>query len=132
MSDKPLYKREIENATPEMMREELDNYFAHVQQHDPKSLEFALMVAGHGEEDGGTHVCSMLSGPPKPHARIVTELMDELVKRDPVTSAFFLAYFLQRIGGAGVEIVRCDDAEGEDAVAQVKDLLNKLRNGSIH
>ena len=37
MSHKPFDEREISDATPELMRKELDKYFAHVQQHDPKS-----------------------------------------------------------------------------------------------
>ena len=132
MSHKPFDAREVENATPERMREELDKYFAHVQQHDPKSLEFALMVTGHGEANGGTHVCSMIGGPPPTIARIITELMDELVKRDPAFAVFFLTHFLKRIRGTDieVEVVDLDSTGGEDTEAQVKDLLGRL--GSIH
>ena len=77
MSNKPF-----DNATPELMREEL------VQQHDLKSLEFALMVTGH------------VGGPPQTSARIITEL----VERNPAFAAFFLLSFLQRMRGRqGVE-----------------------------
>ena len=140
MSDKSFDGREIDidNATPELMREELDKYFAHVQQHDPKSLEFAIMVTGHGEANGGTHVCSMVGGPPQTIARIITELMDELVKRNPAFAAFFLLSFLQRMRGrqdAGKSDF--DNTGGADVEAQVKDLIDKLRggtppNGSVH
>lgn len=146
MSDKPKFKgREIENATPELMREELDKYFAHVQQHDPKSLEFALMVTGHGEANGGTHMCSMIGGPPQTIAHVITELMDELVKRNPVFAIFFLMNVIQRmrsLKGANVEIgdmskFDFDNTGGADVEAQVKDLIDKLRdgtppNGNIH
>ena len=138
MSDKPFDRREIENATPELMREELDKYFAHVQQHDPKSLEFALMVTGHGEANGGTHVCSMIGGPPQTLATVITELMDELVKRNPVFAIFFLMDVIQRmrsLKGANVEIVDMskfdfDATGGPDVEAQVKDLISKLQGGT--
>lgn len=133
MSNKSLDGREIDNATPEQMREELDKYFAHVQQHDPKSLEFALMVTGHGEEDGGTYVRSMIGGPPQTIARIITELMDELVKRNPAFAMFFLLSFLQRMRGRqgmNVEVVDFNNTGGADVEAQVKDLINKLRGGT--
>jgi hypothetical protein len=130
MSHKPFSGHKIENATPEMMREELDKYFAHVQQHDPKTLEFALMVTGHSEANGSTHVCSMVGGPPPIIARIIAELMDELINREPAFAAFFLINFLQRMHGHPT-------ANVEDAEAQVKNLLDKLRNnmppnGGIH
>lgn len=138
MSHKPFDGREIENATPELMREELDKYFAHVQQHDPKSLEFALMVTGHGKANGGTHVYSMIGGPPQTIARIITELMDEMVKRNPVFAIFFLMNVIQRmrgLKGANVEIVDMskfdfDDTGGPDVEAQVKDLISKLQGGT--
>ena len=131
MSHKPFDGREIENATPELMREELDKYFAHVQQHDPKSLEFALMVTGHGEENGGTHVCSMIGGPPQTIARIITELMDELIKRDPAFAAFFLLNFLQRMRGhQDMSKFDFDNTGGADVEAQVKNLIDKLRGGT--
>ena len=145
MSHKPFDGREVENATPELMREELDKYFAHVQQHDPKSLEFALMVTGHGEANGGTHVCSMIGGPPQTLATVIMELMDELVKRNPVFAIFFLLNVIQRmrsLKGANVEVVDMskfdfDATGGPDVEAQVKDLIDKLRggtppNGSVH
>ena len=131
MSHKPFDEREISDATPELMRKELDKYFAHVQQHDPKSLEFALMVAGHSEADNSTHMCSMIGGPPQIIARVITELMDELVKRNPAFAVFFLIDFLRRMRdrpGMSVEVV--DNTGGADIEAQVKDLLDKLRDGT--
>ena len=138
MSHKPFNGREVENATPERMREELDKYFAHVQQHDPKSLEFALMVTGHGEANGDTHVCSMISGPPQTIAHTITELMDKLVRRDPMFAAFFISSFLQRMRNhQNTSESDFDNTGGADVEAQVKDMLDKLRgstppNGSTH
>ena len=135
MSDKPKFEgREVENASPQQLREELEKYVQHMLGHDPDKLEFALMVTGHGEANGGTHVCSMIGGPPQTIARIITELMDELVKRDPAFATFFLSGLSslhQRKSAA------LDNTGGPDVEAQVKDLLNKLQggtppNGSIH
>lgn len=146
MSDKPKFEgREIENASPQQLREELEKYVQHMLGHDPDKLEFALMVTGHGEANGGTHVCSMIGGPPQTIARIITELMDELVKHNPVFAIFFLMDAIQRmrsLKGANVEIVDTskfdfDNTGGPDVEAQVKDLISKLRggtppNGSVH
>ena len=138
MSNKPFDGREIDNATPELMREELDKYFAHVQQHDPKSLEFAIMVTGHGEANGGTHVSSMIGGSPQTIAHIITVLIDELVERNPAFAAFFLLSFLQRMRGRqDMSKFDFDNTGGADVEAQVKDLIDKLRggtppNGSAH
>lgn len=134
MSDKPLYEREIDHATSEQMREELDRYFARVQQHDPKNLKFALMVTGHDEEDGETHVRSLVGGPPQTIAHIIVELMDQLVERDPAFATFFLSGLSslhQR------KIAALDSTGGADVKARVKDLLDKLRSntppdGSVH
>lgn len=140
MSDNPKFEdREVENASPQQLREELEKYVQHMLGHDPNKLEFALMVTGHGEANGGTHVCSMVGGPPQTIARIITELMDELVKRNPAFAAFFLLSFLQRMRGRqGVNVeVDFDATGGPDTEAQVEDLIDKLRggtppNGSVH
>ena len=131
MSDKPKFEdREVENASPQQLREELEKYVQHMLGHDPDKLEFALMVTGHGEANGRTHVCSMIGGPPQTLARIIIELMDELVKRNPVFAIFFLMNVIQHmrsLKGANVEI----DATGDpDVEAQVKDLISKLQGGT--
>lgn len=136
MSHKPFKERE--NVSPETMREELDKCFAHVQQYDPKSLEFALMVTGHGGANGSTHVYSMISGPPQALATVIMELMDELVERNPAFAAFFLISFLQRMRGRqDMSKFDFDSTGGPDVEAKVKDLIDKLRgntppNGSVH
>lgn len=139
MSDKPKFKgREVENASPQQLREELEKYVQHMLGHDPDKLEFALMVTGHGEANGGTHVCSMIGGPPQTIATVIMELMDELVKRNPVFAIFFLMNMIQRmrsLKGANVEIVDMskfdfDATGGPDVEAQVKDLISKLQGGT--
>lgn len=133
MSDKPKLKsREVENASPQQLREALEEYVQHMLGHDPDKLEFALMVTGHGEADGGTHVCSMIGGPPQTIAYIITELMDELINRNPAFAAFFLLSFLQRMPsrqGMNVEI-DFDAIGGHDVEAQVKDLISRLQSGT--
>lgn len=139
MSDKPKFEdREVENASPQQLREELEKYVQHMLGHDPNKLEFALMVTGHGEANGRTHVCSMIGGPPQTLARIIIELMDELVKRNPVFAIFFLMNVIQRmrsLKGANVEIVDMSKFDfnatgGHDVEAQVKDLISKLQDGT--
>ena len=132
MSDKPKFEgREVENASPKQLREELEKYVQHMLGHDPDKLEFALMVAGHGEANGNTHVCSMIGGPPQTIARIITELMDELVKRNPAFAVFFLISFLQRMRGhQDMSKFDFDNTGGADVEAQVKDLISKLQGGT--
>ena len=132
MSDKPKFEgREVENASPKQLREELEKYVQHMLGHDPDKLEFALMVAGHGEANGNTHVCSMIGGAPQTIARIITELMDELVKRNPAFAVFFLISFLQRMRGhQDMSKFDFDNTGGADVEAQVKDLISKLQGGT--
>lgn len=139
MSDKhPSGSREISNATPELMRKELEKYVHHMLDHDPKRLEFALMVTGHSEESGGTHVCSMIGGHPQAIAQTIIDLMNDLVKRDPMFAVFFLINIMQHMpGNQDMSKFDFDNTGGADVEAQVKNLLDKLRNdtppnGSIH
>ncbi|GIV03815.1 MAG: hypothetical protein KatS3mg015_2645 [Fimbriimonadales bacterium] len=130
MSHNPLNERKVKDGTPEQLREALDEYIAHVQQHDPKNIRFAIMIAGHAEADGGAHVCSMLGGSPQTLARIVTELMGNLIDRDP---AFAVLFFIHQVTNEP-DFDNTDDA---DIKAQIKDLLDKLRgdtppNGGVH
>lgn len=135
MSDKPKFKiREVENASPQQLREALEEYVQHMLSHDPDKLEFALMVTGHDNTNGGTHVCSMIGGPPQITAYVITELMNELIKRSPDFAMFFLMNMLQRMG-ANMEIVEMskvdlNDTSGPDVKAQVKDLISRLQSGT--
>lgn len=139
MSDKPKFEgREVKNVSPQQLREEFERYVQHTLGHDPDKLEFALMVTGHGEADGGTHVCSMIGGPPQTLATVIMNLMDELVKRNPAFAIFFLMNAIQRmhsLKGANVETVDMskfdfDATGGPDVEAQVKDLISKLQGGT--
>ena len=132
MSDKPKFEgREVENASPQQLREELEKYVQHMLGHDPDKLEFALMVTGHGEANGGTHVCSMIGGPPQTLATVIMELMDELVKRNPVFAIFFLMNVIQRMRGhQNISKFDFDATGGPDVEAQVKDLISKLQGGT--
>ena len=139
MNNKPKFEgREVDNASPELMREELEKYIQHMLGHDPSRLEFALMVTGHGEANGGTHVCSMIGGPPQTLARIIIELMDDLIKRDPAFATFFLLNIMQRASGAegvnievmGMSEPDLDNAGGPEAKTQVKEILSKIMGGS--
>ena len=123
-------EHEVKDATPEEMRKALDEYFEHVQQYAPKDIEFALVVTGHGTEDGKTHVCSMLSGQPHTLAHAIVALMDEVAERNPPAAAFFFMSFMKRICPQ-------QDIGGPDVETQVNDLIEKLRSnassgGSIH
>lgn len=121
MSHKPKFEgREVKNASPQQLREELEKYVQHMLGHDLDNLKFALMVTGHGEANGGTHVCSMIGGPPQTLATVIMELMDKLVKREPALATFFLLSFLQRMRGR----------QDVNVEAQVKDLISKLQGGT--
>ena len=135
MSDKPKFEvREVENASPQQLREKLEKYVQHMLGHDPDKLEFALMVTGHGEANGGTHVCSMISGPPQTLATVIIELTDELAKRNPVFAIFFLMDVIQRMrslkGAIDMSKFDFDATGGPDVEAQVKDLISKLQGGT--
>lgn len=132
MPDKPLNWRDIKNATPEQMREELDKHYAHIQQQDTKSLKFALMITGHSEANGGTKVHSVISGPAEILARAILILMDELVRHDPALAVYFLVNFMQRMcGPQGTDTDMPDFNTGNaDVEAQFKNLMDRLQNGT--
>ena len=130
MSDKSKFNEsEVKNASPELIREELEKYVQHMLGHDRDKLEFALMVTGHGKANGGTHVCSMVGGPPQTLARVIVDLMDELVERNPAFAMFFLLNFQQRMRNAKLDF-DFDNTGGADVEAQVKDLISKLQGGT--
>ena len=144
MSNKPKFKiLEVENASPQQLRKALEEYVQHMLGYDPDKLEFALMITGHGKANGGTHVYSMIGGPPQTLATVIMELMNELMKRSPEFAIFFLMNMIQRMG-INMEIVEMskfdpdlDVTSNPDVEAQVKDLISKLQggtppSGSIH
>lgn len=132
MPDKSLNWRDIKNATPEQMREELNKHCAYIQQQDAKSLKFALMITGHSETSGGTKVHSVISGPAETLARTILMLMDELVKHDPALAVYFLINFMQRMyGPQGTDTDMPDfNTSNADVEAQFKNLMDRLQNGA--
>lgn len=101
MTDKPNpdpLKREhtTEDVNPARMRTEMEGFFEHVLAHDPKTMQFTAMLAGH-EQDGGTHVCTMFSGPPHLIARAVAEAMETVTKIDPSFAVGFLMMALKNM-----------------------------------
>lgn len=138
MSDKPkLEDRSIKDPSPQQLREELEKHVRHMLDRNSDELEFALMVTGFGEANGGTRVCTMLGGSSQTLAAVVMELMDELTKRVPTLAVFFLLNALKRMRDLTDLNVDIDFTGGPDTEAKVKDLLSKLQdnpppNESIH
>lgn len=137
-------KKEINNPNAETFRKELEGYFKHVLEHDPKDLRFSIMLAGHETEDGGIHMCTMVGGKPPMIARAVMELMNELVKQDPAYGAAFLLNALSNIknmGGnvtalavplneAGIDLSKFDRLGGDDTAKTVEEFIASLRGGN--
>lgn len=89
--------KEIHNATPERLSEELDKYFERVKQQAPEKISYAAMITGHENEDGDVHVRSIMGGPPHMLAEGVMEMVDELIRREPAFAAYFLAHFMNKL-----------------------------------
>ena len=126
MTDKPNPNpNPDEDINSARMRKEMEGYFEHVLSHDPKTMQFTAMLAGH-EQNGGTHVCTMFSGPPHLIARAVVEAMETVTKIDPSFAiGFFLAALknLGEITGAHVGMV----GVGPNGPMEPEDLLEALR-----
>lgn len=137
-------KKEIVNPDAETFRKELENYFKHVLKHDPKDLRFSVMLAGHEQEDGGIHMCTMVGGQPPMVARAVMELMDVLVKQDP---AYGIAFLLNAVSNlkstganvtalavplneAGIDLSKFDQTGGDDIAKTVEDFIASLQGGN--
>lgn len=107
-ASKPLKRKHItEDIDSARMRKEMEGFFEHVLAHDPKTMQFTAMLAGH-EQDGGTHVCTMFSGSPHLIARAVAEAMDTVTKIDPNFAVGFLMMALKNMkeaGGARIDMI---------------------------
>ena len=125
MSHKPTDVYEVNDIKPEQLHEELNKHIAYIQQHDPKNLEFVLMLSGHRTANDNTRVCATLGGPPQAIAHILTHLVNELVARDPAFAVPLILNILQHVRASS-------STDEEDAEMQTKELLDRLRNGSIH
>lgn len=136
-------EKKINNPSAATFRTEMEGYFKHVLEHDPKDLQFTVMLAGH-QQDGGTHMCTMVGGPPPMVARAILELMDELVKQDPMFAIAFLLGALNNIKGPNVrakvvpldrksleeKLASFDLTGGDDVEKTVKDFIASLQGGN--
>lgn len=141
MSDYP--EKKINNPSAATFRAELESYFKHVLKHDPNDMQFAVMLAGH-RQDGGTHMCTMVGGPPHMVARAIVELMDVLVKQNPMFATAFLLGALDNIKSTGVdtkavplddksleeELASFDLTGGDDVKKVVTDYIASLQGGN--
>jgi hypothetical protein len=138
MADSYKNEKRINDPSPERYRAELEAFFQHVLEHDPKDLQFSVMLAGHKENEG-IHMCTMVGGPPPMIARALMELQDTLVKEDPGFAIAFLLCALNNmrhagasvipIGGKGVDLSKFDQTGGADISQIVGDFLSSLQNG---
>lgn len=136
-------EKKIDNPSAATFRTELENYFKHVLEHDPNDLQFTVMLAGHAQ-DGGTHMCTMVGGPPPMVARAVLELMDTLVQQDPAFAIAFLLGALNNLKATGVntkvvpldgesleeKLASFDLTGGEDVEKAVNDFIASLQGGN--
>lgn len=134
--------KKIDNPSAATFRTELESYFKHVLGHDPNDLQFTVMLAGH-QQDGNTHMCTMVGGPPPMIARAILELMDVLVEQDPMFAIAFLLGALNNIKATGVhakvipldgksleeKLANFDLTGGDDVKKTVNDFIASLQSG---
>lgn len=128
-------KKKIDNPSPETFRKELEGYFQYVLAHKTEDLQFSVMLAGHKEGEG-THMCTMVGGPPPMIARALMELMNVLVEQDPTFAIAFLLNALSNMKatganvhvlGDGVDLSNFDQTGDADTAKTVEDFLASLR-----
>lgn len=136
-------EKKIDNPSAATFRTEMENYFKHVLEHDPKDLQFTVMLAGH-QQDGGTHMCTMVGGPPPMVARALLELMDSLVQQDPMFAIAFLLGALNNLKATGMntkvvpinkkaleeKLASFDLTGGDDVEKIVNDYIASLQGGN--
>lgn len=138
MTDSYRNEKKIDNPSPERYRAEMEDFFRHVLEHDPKDLQFSVMLAGHKEGEG-THMCTMVGGPPPMIARALMELQELLVKENPEFAIAFLLCALSNMRHAGVTVVpignksvdlsKFDQTGGADTSRIVDEFLSSIQNG---
>ena len=127
-------EKKIDNPSAATFRTEMEGYFKYVLEHDPKELQFAVMLAGH-QQDGDTRICTMVGGPPPMVARALLELMDTLVQQDPMFAVAFLLGALNNlkaIDGKSIEeqLANYDLTGGADIEKTVNDFIASLQGGN--
>ena len=136
-------EKKIDNPSAETFRAEMESYFKHVLEHDPNDLQFTVMLAGH-QQNGGTHMCTMVGGPPPMVASAILELMDTLVKQDPMFAIAFLLGALNNLKNTGMDakivpidgksleekLASFDLTGGDDVEKTVKDFIASLQGGN--
>lgn len=148
MSDK-FQGAEKNGASSEELRAEVERLMEHMRTHNPQDCQFAIAMFGHSdgvEDENGQkdlHVCSLIGGAPPMIARAVTELISELVKRDPMFALYLLKSLMEDVSEARQRIVeekleeKLEEKFGqtgdEKTKATVTDILSRINNnGSIH
>lgn len=145
MTDK-LHGTEKNGASPKELRAEVERLMTHMRTHDPEHCQFAITMFGHSdgiEDENGhkdLHVCSLIGGSPPVLARAVTELITELVKRDPTFALVILKSLMEDVDNIRRQALeeRIDDmfdqTGDEKTRATVTDIMSRITNnrGSIH
>lgn len=137
---------EIEEPSPEDVREKTKEFFEHVSEIDPDTNKFNIFMSGFilpdPENDNKPEAMTsmMLTGDSLSLGRAVMTIMDTLVKREPKIVNFFLIEFLRRmVSMQGVKIegitpeeleklfTKLDDPGNEKTAATVTSLLDRLK-----
>jgi len=137
---------EIEEPSPEDVREKTKEFFEHVFEIDPDTNKYNIFMSGSTIPDpennnkAETMTSLMLTGDLLSLGRAVMALMDTLVKREPEIIKFFLIEFLRRMASMqGVKIegitpeeleklfTELDNPGNEKTAATVTSLLDRLK-----
>jgi hypothetical protein len=130
------------------VRHEMEKFFEHVLTHDPQDFKFALMIAGHNNEDGSTHVCSMGGGDPASICYAILKSVDEILEIDERVGMFIILGILERLhkltekqkrrrnelsAVEKADIAGPDSKQAFDAVTELLNTLKKEQGGhNVH
>ena len=145
MTDK-FQGAEKNGASPEELRAEVDRLIAHMHTHNPEDCQFAITMFGHSdgiEDENGLkdlHVCSLIGGSPPMLVRAVTELISELIKRDPMFALVILKSLMEDVSDIRRRALEekiddmFDQTGDERTKATVTDIMSRITNnrGSTH
>lgn len=145
MTDKP-YGAEKNGASPQELRAEVERLMIHMRTHNPDHCQFAITIFGHSDgiedEDGrkDLHVCSLVGGSPHMLARAVTDLISELIKREPMFALVILKSLMEDVDNIRRRALEekiddmFDNLGDERTKATVTDIMSRItkNNGSTH